>query len=519
MKKLKVLITFVFAAIAFGCSSDDSSSLDDLNNVGAPANISGLFTITQDNSGLVTITPNAEGATRFDVYYGDGTAEPAAVLAGNNTTHTYGEGDYNVRIVAYSLNGKSAEITQTLTVTFRQPENLEITASIVAGNSFSVDLTATADYETYFEVWFGEGEGENPVQFNEGQTVNHVYSATGTYTITVVAYSGGVATAQETTEVTIIDPLLLPITFESTTLPYTFIDFGNAATSLVDNPDPSGINTSAKVGKSIKNPGAETWAGTVLTLDGTIDFSTFTTFRVKVYSPAAGVTVKLKIENLNDAAQSHEVDAVTTVANQWEELIYDFSGVNMDWQYSKVILFFNFGQVGAGDTYYFDDIALIPSVDTLSLPITFESETVEYIMNGFGGAGGAKIANPQSGGINTSANVGQFVKNAGAETWAGIAIPLVAPVDFASMQKVKMKVWSPAAGTPILLKFEKDGDNTVFVEQTVNTTVANGWEELTYDYTGMIDNTVNYKMLVLFCDFGNVGTGATYYFDDIKLSN
>jgi hypothetical protein len=111
------------------------------------------------------------------------------------------------------------------------------------------------------------------------------------------------------------------------------------------------------------------------------------------------------------------------------------------------------------------------------------------------------------------------VKNAGAETWAGIAIPLVAPVDFASMQKVKMKVWSPAAGTPILLKFEKDGDNSVFVEQTVNTTVANGWEELTYDYTGMIDNTVNYKMLVLFCDFGNVGTGATYYFDDIKLSN
>jgi len=518
MKKLKVLITFVLAAVMLSCSDDEGSSVNDIENVGAPANISALFTITQDNSGLVTISPNAEGATRFDVYYGDGTTEPTEVLAGASTTHIYAEGEYNVRIVAYSLNGKSAEITQALTVTFRQPENLDITASVVAGNSFSVDVTATADYETYFEVWFGE-DGETPIQFNEGQTVNHVYSAIGTYTITVVAYSGGVATAQATEEITIIDPLLLPITFESATLPYTFIDFGNASTSVVDNPDPSGINTSAKVGKSIKNTGAETWAGTVLTLDGTIDFSTFTTFRVKVYSPAAGVTVKLKIENLADAAQAYEVDAVTTVANQWEELTYDFSGVNMEWEYSKVILFFNFGQVGAGDTYYFDDIALIPSVDTLSLPITFESETVEYIINGFGGAVGAKVANPDNAGINTSANAGQLIKNAGAETWAGVAIPLVAPVDFASMQKVKMKVWSPAANTPVLLKFEKEGDNSVFVEQTVNTSVANGWEELTFDYTGLIDNAVDYKVAVIFFDFGNVGAGTTHYFDDIKLSN
>jgi hypothetical protein len=45
---------------------------------------------------------------------------------------------------------------------------------------------------------------------------------------------------------------------------------------------------------------------------------------LRVYSPAAGLTIKLKIEDHSTGANSVETDAVTTVANQWETLTFNF---------------------------------------------------------------------------------------------------------------------------------------------------------------------------------------------------
>lgn len=513
MKKIKILIAFVMTAMLIGCSEDDSNSLDALQNAPAPANVSALFTITQDNTGLVTIRPKAEGAVSYTVDYGHGDDEPVTLNIGANTQHVYPEGEYNVTITATAINGKTTTAVVPLTVSFLAPENVEVVITGIPGNSFGVNLTATASLETYFTVNWGDG---SPIQeFMEGDNLTHEYAAVGTYTVTVTAYSGGVATTTVTQEVTITNPLLLPITFENSSLNYTFADFGNATTSVVDNPDQSGINTSTKVGRQVKNTGAETWAGTVITLDGEIDFTSQNQFRVKVWSPTAGAVIKLKVENLTDGAIAHEVDRVTTVANEWEVLEYDFSGINTAQSYSKIVLFFNFGVVGAGESYYFDDIQQTTGIQ--SLPVTFETDT-EYTFNGFGGANGAEVSNPNPSGINTSATVGQVVKNAGAETWAGIAVPLQAPVDFSTQQKIKMKVWSPQAGIQVLLKWEQLGNPNVNTEVAATTTVANQWEELTFDFTG-INNANNYQMMVLFFDFSNTGTGATYYFDDIQLSN
>ncbi|MCB9350766.1 MAG: hypothetical protein H6573_25150 [Lewinellaceae bacterium] len=60
----------------------------------------------------------------------------------------------------------------------------------------------------------------------------------------------------------------LPVTFESTTLDYVWSDFGGGVATIIDNPDPSGINTSSKVGKMVKNAG-EVFGGSKLTLGGT----------------------------------------------------------------------------------------------------------------------------------------------------------------------------------------------------------------------------------------------------------
>jgi hypothetical protein len=513
MKKFKILITFVMAALMFGCSEDDSSSLDSLTNAAAPANISALFKITQDNTGTVTIIPRGEGVVNYEVHYGHGAEEPVTLNVGGTTTHIYPEGNYTVKIIATGINGKKTEVDLPLTVSFLAPTDVVATVAGVPGNSFGVTLGATASLETFFTVDWGDG---TPVEeFMEGETLTHEYAEVGTYTVTVTALSGGVATTTVTETVTVTNPLVLPVTFENTTLNYVFADFGNAVTSVVNNPDASGENTSTRVGMQVKSAGAETWAGTVLTLDGTIDFSEQNQFKVKVWSPVAGAVVKLKVENLTDGAIAHEVDAVTTVANAWEVLSYDFAGINTAQEYSKIVLFFNFGVAGTGETYYFDDIQQVAGVQ--ALPVTFET-AFEYTWNNFGGATGSEVTNPHVSGINTSATVGQVFKNAGSETWAGVAVPLQTPVDFSIQQKVKIKVWSPQAGITVLLKWEQLGAPTVNTEVSAVTTVANQWEELTFDFTG-INNANNYQMMVLFFDFGNAGTGATYYFDDVKLSN
>ncbi|MFD2603707.1 PKD domain-containing protein [Flavobacterium suzhouense] len=509
MKNIKILMLFMLTAFAISCS-DDETSLGSVTNANPAGNISALFTITQDNTGLVTITPNAEGAVRFEVYDGDGATEPVELLPGQNMQHIYAEGVYPVKIVAYDITGKSSEATQELTVTFRAPENIEIIAIPVAGNSFGIDVTAKADYETFFEVTFGEA-GETPIPFNEGQTVNHVYSAIGTYTITVVAYSGGVATSTATKEVTILDPLKLPLDFESATLTYSFIDFGGCATSLADNPDATGVNTSTKVAHMVKNAG-EVWAGTAIQLEEVIDFTTYKAVKMKVWSPTAGIPVTLKVENAADSGINFENQQFTTVANAWETLVFDYSAIDASQEFSKLVIFFNLGTSGSGESYYFDDIEQTVS----PLSITFESAVN---MSSFGNAITTVEVNPDQTGINTSAGVGKFEKPNGAETWAGVAFPQNLPLDFSVMKKVKIKVWSPQAGIPVLLKFEKGDDNQVFIEKTQNTTVANAWEELTYDYSDVIDSSVPYQTPVVFFNFGATGDGSIYYFDDIKQSN
>lgn len=514
MKKLKFIFSILFVALLAGCSDEDTDAAFG-DNADAPANLSALFTITQDNSGLVTIAPHGEGVVSYEVYFGDGTAEPAALGLAEKVDHTYAEGQYNVRLVATGINGKTTEAILPLTVTFVQPENLAVTISPVVGNSLSINVSATAEYETYFEVTFGEDASLPAVQFNEGQTINYVYDAIGTYTVTVTAFSGGAATTVYTQDVIISNPLVLPINFENPTLNYTFTTFNGATAEAINNPHSEGINTSAKVGSM--TPAGAAWTGGLLTLDQPLDLSSAHHIKMKVWSPAAGIPVLLKLENLTDANINHEVTVATTVANQWEEMVFDFNGANG--QYSKLVFFFNAANPGNG-TYYFDDIELFNGQDPVAFPLTFQSTTANYVWNNFGGAVGYVIDNPSATGINTSTKVGNFLKTAGSETWAGVAIPMSAPIDFSVMKKVKMKVWSPAAGIPVLMKFENMNPHNaaVDIERQTTTTVANQWEEITFDFTG-INNVNNYQQLVVFFNFGIPGTGETYYFDDVQLSN
>lgn len=201
MKNLKYIFSLFFLAILLGCSGDDD--VTNLDGIEAPTNISALFTIKQDNSGRVTIRPNGDGLTSYEVHYGDGTLEPELIAAGQVAEHKYAEGVYTVTIYGIAINGLKTEFTQQLTVSFLQPT--DFLAIITPGSSRSVTVTATANLETFFQVYFGENSDETPVDFMEGETVTHTYAQAGTYEVKVVALSGGVATAEQIETVTVFD--------------------------------------------------------------------------------------------------------------------------------------------------------------------------------------------------------------------------------------------------------------------------------------------------------------------------
>ena len=518
MKKLNYIIGILFIALMAGCQDEDGD-ITFADDASAPQNLSALFTITQDNTGLVTLKPNGENVISFELFYGHGeSAEPVSLAIGEYTTHIYPEGIYDVRIIATGINGKTSEITLPLTVTFRAPENLDVDVAYVTGNPYLINVTAKADYETYFEITYGDDINAAPAQFNEGTAQSHTYAASGTYTVTVTAYSGGAATTVYTEDVLISNPMALPITFQDAGLNYSFGNFGNAISTVVDNPDANGINTSSKVAMQVKNPGAEVWAGSLLTLDTPItNLGSMHMFKVKVWSPAAGVTFLLKLENLADATINHEVAAVTTVANQWEELTYDFSGANAAQSYSNVIMFCNFGVVGGGETYYFDDIIQYAGAPNSIFPITFENASIDYAFNDFQGAVTSVENNPAVGGINTSNKVMRMFKPVGGQQWAGSYKIFSAPFDFSSQHIFKMKVYSPAAGKQVIFKLE-NGVAANNIEKSAYTTVANQWEELTFDFSDVV-NSNNYNTITLFFNAGVLGTDDVYYFDDIQLTN
>lgn len=306
----------------------------------------------------------------------------------------------------------------------------------------------------------------------------------------------------------------IPINFEDAELTYEWSDFGGGVATVVENPDQSGINTSATIGQMVKFEG-EVFGGSTLQLGGAIDFGENTVIAMKTWANRVGAPVLLKLEGPAPV----EMSVNTTVANEWEELLFDFSGLTGG-VYTAITIIYDLGTVGDGGpdfTLYFDDLEFSDDDGVLrpSLPISFESDEVTYEFNNFDGGDASVIENPDASGINTSAWVGRMIKNEGA-IFAGATLRTEDGVDFGENTAIRMKTWANRVGAPILFKLE----GPVPVEVTMMSTVANEWEELVFDFTGMTDG--EYTDITLIYDLGVVGNGGpdfTFYFDDIELTD
>jgi hypothetical protein len=537
MKTNKFIIGLCCSLIFLaGCQKDLFNDISFLDSVSSSAKLSALYDITQDNTGVVTITPNGEGVTYYEVYYGDNTKTPVKVLPGKNTVHQYVEGVYKVKIVGYNSLGVKTEATQDLTVSFKAPEDLKVN---LTQNGLALTVDATALYETYYKVFFGDSNNVTPIPFKtfiEGQPITYTYAKAGTYDVKVVALSGGAASSELVKTIKVGKQIDLPIGFDDVNYDYTFGDFGGAAYSIVADP----IDASNKVMKVIKTAGAEVWAGTTMStnlgLAKAIPLkSGATTMQARVYSPAAGLKIKLKVEDRTNGNIAVETDAMTTVANTWEVLEFDFANqssgtpaINFANTYDKASIFFDFGTAGSGKVFYMDDLKMKPAAVVLAqinLPVTFDATNVNYSVTDFGNNATVDAVDPTS----SSNKVKKTTKPTGAETWAGTTIGT--PTGFASKIPItatsttmSVRVYSPAVGLKIKLKIEDKTDPNKSVETDVLTTKANEWETMVFDFSNQVTGTpalnasLTYDKASIFFDFGTVGSGKVFYWDDVQIN-
>ena len=252
-------------------------------------------------------------------------------------------------------NENNADFIESIT----DPINISADVSIDEATGL-VTVYPFGEGVVLFNIDFGDGsvlyESINP-----GSSINYAYIEAGDYVITIFGLGLNGATTQTSVEIEV--PFIIPAdlaieNFEGE-VPDSFNFGGVANVQVILNPDPTGENTTENVIEFLKTDGAEVWGGMGISIEA-LDFDTTNLIQLKSYSPEAGKTIKVKLETIagNVAGLTYEVDLITSVANQWETLVYDFSGAP-DLEYVSFIVFYDYGNSGNGSIYRFDEIQLI----------------------------------------------------------------------------------------------------------------------------------------------------------------
>ncbi len=528
MKSIKNILSLLVIVTTLWSCADDEKNVN-LNNVQAPSALAMAFDVTQDNTGLVTITPTAEGAVSFDIALGDGTAEAVELENGQNTSHTYAEGTYTVTATAYGITGLSTSLSQELVVSFQAPENLQVTVENDAAVSKQVNVTVTADFAITFDVYSGETGVTTPVTANIGETAIVQYTDAGIYDITIEVKGAAIQTTTYIEEDFEVTEILAPIAAAPTPPARQPEDVVSIYSDAYTNITLSELNPNwgqSTVLTEVQVEGNNTWFYSNLNYTGIVtDYGNPTDLSAKEFvhfdywTPDA-TQLGLKIVNTSYAdgdPLKEDIEIVDDIViGEWRSVEIPLEDYTTDLSGVTQLLF---DSMGSGTPIvYIDNLYFYkqPSNSTAQV-INFESG---YTLSSFDGGDISVIANPDTNG-NSSGNVAQLVKGAG-QPWAGSKITLDNPFDI-SNPVVTVKVWSPRVGLNLLMKFEDDvpwPNVTGSAEITATTTVANQWETLTFDHSG-ISSSIDWYNMVLIMDNGTQGDGSanyTIYLDDFTTS-
>lgn len=529
-------VTFTFTF------SEDVGSSFTASDVAVSNGTPGSFTKLDALQYTLVVNPAANAAGTLAVSIAD---KAYSDLVGNTGAGTSRTQAFDTVPPTVTIASSAAGSTATGDITFTFAFSKDIGGTFTAS-----DITVAGGTAGMFTVASGT---------SATLVVSPLANATGHVDITVpagaVADVGGtantlVATAQQAYNTAVAVTKTTIVSFDEATPP-VLTGFGGAedATVVIDP-----TNAANKVGKIVKAANAELWAGATVSIcpsDAivTLPFSDANkTMSARVWSPDAGIPVRLKVEDAADNTKTVETEAMTTAAGAWQTLTFNFANpvagtaaLNLANTYNKSSIFFNFGktgaEVGAAKTYYLDDLSFVGSNFAVACPggggggtalVTFDDPALTYKLTDFGGTTSSIVTDPAGG----TGKVAQVVKTVAAELWAGTTMSTgandsIATVPFTDAAKtMTMRVHAPAAGLPIRLKLEDAADNTHTVETEAMTTAA-GWQTLTFNFANQVPGTAalnlafTYNKSSVFPNFGKtgaqIGADSTYFFDDLTF--
>ncbi len=370
-------------------------------------------------------------------------------------------------------------------------------------------INISSEARTYLWTF---GDGGTSTEINPIKTF-----ANGTYKVNLKAtsVSGASATFEDTIIISIPNPITLPVTFDEPNVNYSVASFNGASFDIVDNPDVSGSNDKASKVGAITNSGAA-FEGINFDLGTQLDLTTDKTIQMNFWSDSP-VDVLLKLEQ----GTGPDIEVTTGHGGTgWELISFDFNSSN---KYVRMTIFVDGPGTKAG-TFYIDDIAQIEtppkpceeettqSFDAADFNLTFQTDPGDKISSF--DAALTTVQNPDTDNlVNNSCQVGQIDRNGGA-LFANNQIDFNEKFDFNNNSGFKMKVWSPVAGTNVLVKLEDKTNSNINTEIGAKTTTANAWEELTFDFSS--EQSGKYDKIIFFFEL-NTNTTQTYFIDDFKL--
>ena len=200
------------------------------------------------------------------------------------------------------------------------------------------------------------------------------------------------------------------------------VNFGDLGAEITADP----ADASNKAAKLTKTTGSQTWAGATVHL-GTSDYTVTAidpaqAVTLRVYAPAAGKTVMVKIENA-DGSVFKEAQATTTKAGEWETLSFDFSAADANASYVKVSVFPGFN-TQLDEVYYIDELkytAKQSGGSSSASTLAFSTGFASAVLTAEGGLVATAGGSGQDG-WNCSGDAawcGSFSGGTGADSYAG----------------------------------------------------------------------------------------------------
>ena len=283
--------------------------------------------------------------------------------------------------------------------------------------------------------------------------------------------------------------------------------------TVVANPDRTGINTSATVGKYI-DPVGEPYGNVLHNNVDPLDLSQYNYLRVKVYAPKAGLML-LKLEN-GGAAIEVGVPITAAQVNKWVEVGADFSARAFV-PLKSVVLFFNAGvDAVAGDVYYFDDLQFTekPALEDFEpQKLTWAPLSNNVALHGIFTA----VANPNVNNVlNNSGNAGKYTKGTAAISTLTGSLPIGFKLDSITPQ-MNLQVYAPAGSVGKTVRLQLVSATQGNKEATATIDSAGTWTELKFDFSAAVGILDIGQINILF-DPSAAANGAVYYYDNLKLS-